>query len=133
MQLHLGDLDAGAVAVEDLLHQLLHLGLGLGAGFGQDRLDVALADDLAHGALGHRLHRAFGILDVEQKVGRVGDPPEHDEVDIDDVLVAGDHQAFLGHVADRRSWRRGLSEEPRMPTSMRLMRVTFGSSTCSIG
>ena len=37
-----------AVAVEDLLHQLLHVGFGLGARLGQDRLDVVLTDDLAH-------------------------------------------------------------------------------------
>src|SRR5262249_10936332 len=76
-------------------------GFGLGARFGQDWLDVALADDLAHGALGHVLHRAFWILDIEQIVGSVLDLPEHHKVYVDDILVAGQHQAFLRHIADR--------------------------------
>ena len=59
------------------------------------------ADHLAHGAFGHRLHRAFGVLDVEQVVADAVrlDPPQHREVDIDDVLVAGEHQALFRHVA----------------------------------
>ena len=58
-----------------------------------------LADDLAHGALGHLLHGDLGVLDVEEVLLRVLDAPEDDEIDVDDVLVAGQHQAFLGHVA----------------------------------
>src|SRR6185436_16246163 len=54
---------------------------------------------LAHGALGHLLYRDLRVLDVEEIGLRVLDAPEHDEIDIDDVLVAGQHQAFLGHVA----------------------------------
>ena len=73
-----------------------------------------------------------GFWMLNRIVRRVLDPPEHDEVDIDDVLVAGQHQAFLGHVADVLEESR-LSEEPRMPISMRLTRVTLGSSTSSIG
>ena len=59
--------------------------------------------DLAHGAFGHRLHGAFGILDVEQIVADAArlDLPQHREIDVDDVLVAGQHQAFLRHVAHR--------------------------------
>ena len=60
-----------------------------------------MADDLAHGAFGDILHRHLGILDVEQEFGRVADAPEHHEVDIDDILVAGEHQALFGDVADR--------------------------------
>ena len=100
LQLHLIDADAGAIGVEHVLHQLLHGLLGLLARLRQDRLDVGLADDLAHGALGHFLHRDLGVLDVEEVLLRVLDAPEDDEVDVDDVLVAGQHQAFLGHVAD---------------------------------
>ena len=44
LHLHLLHQDAGAVAVERLLHQFLHAGLGGGAGAGQDRLDVGVAD-----------------------------------------------------------------------------------------
>ena len=99
MQLHLIDADAGAVVIEHVLHQLLHGLLGLLARLRQERLNVGLADHLAHGALGHLLYGDLGVLDVEEIMLRVLDAPEHDEVDIDDVLVAGQHQAFLGHVA----------------------------------
>ena len=93
--------DARAVAVERLLHQFLHACFGGGAGAGEDRLDVGAADHLAHRAFGHRLHGAFGVLDVEEKIAdAVGlDPPQHGEIDVDDVLVAGQHQAFFRHVA----------------------------------
>ena len=65
------------------------------ARFGQDRLDVRLADDLAHGALGDFLHGVVRVLDVEQVLGRILDAPVDDEVDVDGVLVAGQHQAFF--------------------------------------
>ena len=68
LQLHLGHLDAGAIIVERLLHQRLHVGLGLRPRLGEERLDVALADDLAHGAFRHILDRHFGVLDVEQNI-----------------------------------------------------------------
>ncbi len=59
-----------------------------------------MADHLAHGAFGDRLHGALGLLDVEQIVaGAVGlDQPEHREIHVHDVLVAGEHQAFFRHV-----------------------------------
>ena len=60
-----------------------------------------LADDLAHGALGHFLHGDLGVLDVEEVVLRVLDAPEDHEIDVDDVLVARQHQALLRHVAHR--------------------------------
>jgi hypothetical protein len=57
----------------------------------------------AHGAFGDRLHGAFGLLDVEQVIAHaIGlDLPQHREIDVDDVLVAGEHQTLLRHVADR--------------------------------
>ena len=42
-----------------------------------------------------------GFCEVEDEIlgaGRV-DAPLHVEIDVDDVLVAGQHQAFLEHVA----------------------------------
>ena len=47
---------------------------------------------------------------LNRKSARVADPPEHDEIDIDDVLVAGEHQALFGHVADRA---RGVADVGR--------------------
>ena len=83
---------------------------------GQDRLDFGASDHLAHRTLGHRLHGAFGILDVEEIVAdAVGlDPPQHGEIDVDDVLVAGQHQALFRHVAHRAAAPRRSSSR-RMP------------------
>ena len=120
------------IDVEHVLHQLLHGLLGLLARARQERLDVGLADDLAHGALGHFLHGDFGVLDVEEVLLRVLDAPEDDEIDVDDVLVAGQHQAFLAPIAAPR--RRAPDRRPvRMPTSMMFCRVTLGRRTSSIG
>ena len=102
LHLHLADLNAGAVAVQGLLDQFLHALFGDVARAGQDRLDLGAADHLAHRALGDRLHGALGILDVEEEIAdAVGlDAPEHGEVDVDDVLVAGQHQALFRHVTN---------------------------------
>ena len=53
-----------------------------------------------------------GLLDIEQVIpGAVGfHQPKHREVDIDDVLVAGEHQALLGHIAHRRAATQILDE-----------------------
>src|SRR5271166_1510409 len=70
---------------------------------GQDRFKLGAADNLAHRAFRDRLHRTFRLLDVEKIIARaVGlDQPEHRKIDIDDVLVAGEHQAFRRHLARR--------------------------------
>ena len=103
LQLHLLHLDAGAVMVEGLLHQLLHCRLGGLPRAGEDRLQRRAADNLAHGGFGYRFDGAFGILDVEQIVADRARPdfPQHREIHVDDVLVAGQHQAFLRHFAHR--------------------------------
>ncbi len=103
LHLYLLHQDAGAVMVERLLHQLLHCDLDALPGAGQDRLDFGPADHLAHRAFRDRLHRALRVLDVEKVFADAArlDPPQHREIDIDDVLVAGEHQALLRHVAHR--------------------------------
>jgi hypothetical protein len=40
-----------------------------------------------------------GIFHVEEKRRRVLDHPEDGEIDVDDVFIAGQHQAFFRHVA----------------------------------
>ena len=74
---------------------------------GQDRLQGRVADDLTHRAFGHRLYRAFRLLNVEQilfNAFRIGlDLPQHRKVHVDDVFVAGEHQALFRHVANGRS------------------------------
>jgi hypothetical protein len=98
-QLDLRDLHAGAILVELLLHELLDLGLDAEALLGQNALDVRAADDLAHGAFGRRLHGAFDVLDVEEEITRIVDDPLHRKIDVDDVLVAREHQALFRHLA----------------------------------
>ena len=60
-----------------------------------------MPDHLAHRAFADRLHRAFGRLHVKKVIADVVrlDLPKHREIDVDDVLVAGQHQGFLRHVA----------------------------------
>ena len=101
LHLHLLDQDAGVVCVERLLHQLLDRGFGVLPRAGEHRLDLRAAYHLAHGAFRDGLHGAFRVLDIEQVFADTGglDPPDHREIDIDDVLVAGQHQTFFGHVA----------------------------------
>ena len=97
LRLDLGDLDAGAVVVEDLLREPVGL-LGQQQAFlGQCRLQAGLADHLAHGALGRVLYRALRRLDVEKELPGVADAPENGELHVDDVLVAGQHQALVRH------------------------------------
>ena len=69
------------------------------APLGARELEPGLADDLAQRALRGVLHRSVGVAEVEQVQPGVLDPPKGDEVDVDDVLVAGQHQAFPGHAA----------------------------------
>ena len=81
------------------MHQrlyLLFIGLTL---FGQNRLNVILPDNFAHGAFGHGLHRAGRVLNIKQKVGRIFNDPENREIDIDDIFVTRQHQAFFRHIA----------------------------------
>jgi hypothetical protein len=54
----------------------------------EERLDIRLADNVAHGALRHLLHGDVGLLDVEEIFLNVLDAPEDYEINVDDVLVA---------------------------------------------
>jgi hypothetical protein len=83
------------------LHQVLDPGFDVLTRAGQDRLNVGASDHFAHGAFCHRLHRAFGLLDVEQIIAHAVrlDLPQHGEIDVDDVFVAGEHKALFRHVA----------------------------------
>ena len=46
--------------------------------------------------------RISSIELVEEIVWGVVDLPNHDEVDVDDILVACEHQALLGHIPRRQ-------------------------------
>src|SRR3546814_6558569 len=68
---------------------------------GQRRLDVGAADDLAHRALCGDLHRLLRLANVKEVLTDIGDLPLHREVDVDDVLVARQHQALFRNIATR--------------------------------
>jgi hypothetical protein len=95
-QLDLRDLDPGLVLVEDLLEQLLRIGLYRDAPLREGLLRAHVADDLAHRALCGGAHGALGREDVEDEGARVLDAPEDRVLDVEDVLVAGQHLPFLG-------------------------------------
>src|SRR4029079_17959064 len=101
LHLHLCDQNARLIAVEHFLHEIVHAGFDVLASASEDGLNFRAANHFAHGTLGHGLHGALGILNVEQKVADALrlDAPENREIDIDDVFVAGQHQAFFRHVA----------------------------------
>ncbi len=61
------------------------------------------------------------------------DPPQHGEIHVDDVLVAGQHQAFLRHVAHRAAAPRRILDQRHADAEMVETRSAFGSSTVSIG
>ena len=100
LQLDLEHEHARLVGVEDALHPLLDVGLDRLAVAGQDAVDRLQSDDLAHHALGDRLHGLLGMTNVEHEIlglGRI-DLPDHAELDIDDVQVARQHQALFGRL-----------------------------------
>ena len=61
LQLHLGDLHAGFVAIQNLLGLLEHVGLDLSAQRSECRLDRRAADHLAHRAFGHPRTSVSGL------------------------------------------------------------------------
>ena len=97
LQLNLLDEHAGVVIVEHFLHPVLHVRFDRLAIAGQNAVDRLEADDLAHDAFGDRFHGLFGMADVEDEIlglGRI-DLPTHAELDVDDILIARQHQALF--------------------------------------
>jgi hypothetical protein len=75
-------------------------GRDLVALFGQGRVHLHLADHFAHRRLGGLHHRFLRVLALEQPGARVAQAVLHGELDLDDVLVLGQH----GRLASGR-WR----------------------------
>src|SRR5690606_4939661 len=94
-----GDGQPRAVAVYRGLYDLAHvLGDAL-AVVAEHVLRRAPADDLAHGALGDLAQRGVGVGDVEQVGLGIVDLIGDGEADVDDVLVARQHQPGGGGAA----------------------------------
>src|SRR5262245_11883827 len=90
------DLEARAVEVEDALQHALSFDLDVLLAFGEHLVDRRTTDHLAHRGLRRRAHRPVGITGVEQEVGHTGRVRPHlvldDELELHDVLVAGQHE-----------------------------------------
>ena len=103
LELYLGNLDANVVAIEDLLSLRQDIGFDLGAQLRQRWLDGRAADHFSHGAFSHTTNQCFRLAGVEQETRSTAlthaNTPEDRDVDVDNVFVAGQHQAFGQHVA----------------------------------
>ena len=94
LQIDAHDFYAHLVAVQNRLHQRAHLGRNLIALFGQRRVHPHLADHFANRRFG-RLHDSIGrVLAFKQKGARVAQAVLDGELDLNDVLVFGEHRRF---------------------------------------
>ena len=98
------DPHAQGVLVEHALQQVLGVLFDAATAFGLGILQVRLADDLAHGRFGAVTNVLLGIAHVEGVLEHVLDLPQHGVLDVDDVLVAGQHQV-LGRTRARPAGR----------------------------
>jgi hypothetical protein len=114
LQLHLGHLDAGAVAVEDLLHQLLHVGFGLGARFGQDRLDRFVRRSRVSRSAWPSPYLGFWMLKRKSGASAMR---QNTTKSTSTMFVPGNHQFPRTSRIVLDASR--TSDEPRMPISMR--------------
>ncbi len=91
LQLHLGDLDARVLVVQQPLQQRKGLVGDLLALVRHRRLDRRSADDVAQSALCGDSDGEFGVVDPEKELAWIADLPEHGAVRLDDILVASQH------------------------------------------
>ena len=99
LQLHGQHLYARAVAVKHGLQQLGGLALNFQLAICNGRVDLAVADDLAHGRLCGIAHQRCGRGNVKKVVHRVADLVLHTELHVDDVFIAREHGGFLWNSA----------------------------------
>ena len=97
------DQDTGLVRIEDVLGQGSNVLFDDFLVLRQRVADRLVPDHLTHGALGSSLGRFLGVLDIEEELSGILDHPKHGEIDVDDVFIAGQHQAFFRHVPRRLS------------------------------
>ena len=104
LQLNLGDLDPHIVAIEDFLRLMHHVVFDLRAQLGQRRLDRCAANDLSHRAFRDAKDQVVRTTGIEQELRCLigANAPEYSDIDVDDVLVAGQHEAFRQDVASGR-------------------------------
>ena len=98
LQRDVDDRDARIVAVDNLLHQLLGVLGDLLLAFIEHEVHFRFADDFTHRGLGRLQHHLAGVAVVEQPGLGIFQAKLHRKLDVDDVLVVGQHQGFLEHL-----------------------------------
>ena len=94
------NLNARAVAIEDLLHRLRDLRLDVRALVTHRIVEAGPADHRAHRAFGDLANGVVGLGQLEQVEFGRADVPAHRISDVDQILVAGQHQILGGRGAD---------------------------------
>ena len=87
---------------------------------------MRLAYNFAHRAFRNGFDGFFGVADVEQEIRCIADFPLHFEINIDDVFIAGQHQAFFGDRRLRRLARTDKSPGAEADFSMVDSRYAWG-------
>ena len=93
------DDDARAIAIERLLHLVAYSRLDFASRHTHRVLQANLGYDLPHRALGDLPDRVLRLGQFVEILLRIADVPAHLIRDIDQILVAGQHQRFLGRGA----------------------------------
>ena len=99
LKLNGDDLNAGTVLVEDLLQKHSSVILDFQLAVRDGGVNEVVADDFTHGCFGCAVHEIRGISHIEQVKHGVLDFVLNGELDVDHVLIAGEHGGLMGHHA----------------------------------
>ena len=96
LDLDVFNLNACAIIREEFLQLIPHNGRDFTTSRCQDGIKCRLTDNFPHDTFSCGFHQRRAIIDIENEILRVFTVivPEHAELNVDDVLVAGQHQAF---------------------------------------
>ena len=92
LEIDADDLNADLVAIQYGLHQRPDARTDLIALLGERQIHLHFADDFAHRGLGSLNHRRRRILTLEQIGARVAQTVLDGKLDLDNVLVFGQHR-----------------------------------------
>ena len=84
------------IVVHDRLDQFLNLPGDLSSADRTGEFEGRFADHFTDGRFRRVADRFLRVVDVEQESAGIGDLPEYHRLNVDDVLIAGEHQAFRG-------------------------------------
>jgi hypothetical protein len=104
---HALDLHARAIGIEHALHLVAHVLLDRGAAGAHGIVEAHFGNRRAHCGFGHFAH---GLVRIGELVGvelEILDVPAHQVIEIDQVLVAGEHQPLAIAFGDGLALDRG--------------------------